>query len=598
MITRMNKYSMIIYHADVSSFLERLQELGMVDIKRESKAGDNKSRDLYDIISRYKHASKKLESVLGTIKDKSQTDYSVIDKNDTPENLLKVAEECLSNKLNWELELQQCTRESSDAKAWGDFDKEDIDKIRAIGYEPHFYVISDKKFKDAWFSEHVIHILNETGGKKYFVVLNPVGEEFRFDTPESKFPQTSCHILDARIGQLKQNIAGNNKTIEALTIVIDKFNKESEIIGSELDLYLAGTSSQKEAEGTIAIMTGFAPVDNASYVKEFLDNEGLYYITEEAAEEDNPPIKLKNNFFTRLYEPIGELYMLPKYGELDLTPYFAPFYMLFFGFCLGDIGYGIILLIGGGLAKFKYPNMRSYLNLIQFLGLGAILMATLSGTFFGAKLADILPLPDSVKSLFFSDLKMFWFAIIFGLFQIVVARIIIAVDSIIRKGWKYGMSNIGWAIVIVWGSLAYAGTMVPGLVLPKFASYLAIFGALLILFFSATEGNIFIRILKGTFSFYDVTGVFGDALSYIRLFGLATSGGILGFVVTTVAMNMISMPYVGWLFAGLFLIIGHTAVLLLSGLGAFVHPMRLTFVEFYKNAGFTGGGKAFRPLSK
>jgi len=193
---------------------------------------------------------------------------------------------------------------------------------------------------------------------------------------------------------------------------------------------------------------------------------------------------------------------------------------------------------------------------------------------------------------------MFWFAIIFGLFQIVVARIITAIDSIIRKGWKYGMSNIGWAILIVWCSFAYAGTMIPELVLPGFAKYLAIFSLILIVLFSSTEGSFIVRILKGTFSLYDITGVFGDTLSYIRLFGLATSGGILGYVVTSVAMNMVDIPYVGWLITGLVLIIGHTASLMLSSLGAFVHPMRLTFVEFYKNAGFTGGGKAFRPLIK
>ena len=94
------------------------------------------------------------------------------------------------------------------------------------------------------------------------------------------------------------------------------------------------------------------------------------------------------------------------------------------------------------------------------------------------------------------------------------------------------------------------------------------------------------------------TGIFGDMLSYIRLFGLGTAGGILGLVVNSVAMNMSGIPYVGWFFTGLMLLVGHTAVLLLNSLGAFVHPMRLTFVEFYKNAGFGGGGRAFRPLTK
>ncbi|MEN6619542.1 MAG: hypothetical protein ABFC28_08660 [Rikenellaceae bacterium] len=594
----MNKYSLIIYHADLNSFLERLQDLGMVDIKRENRAIDSHSRELYELNHRYRQVVKKLSSVLDTVNDKTQIDYSLTDKSDSPEKMLEIAEECFNNKINLEQELQQASRDRNDAMEWGAYNREDIERIRSLGYELHFYSISDKRFNSEWSSQFFIQTLNQSNGKSYFVILSPAGEEFKFNISESKFPQTSYNLLDAKIERLNDEISLNSKRIEALTGVIDTLNKRSIEIGGELDLYLANASSQKEAEGTIAILTGFAPVNEHKAVADFLDSEGIYYITEEAINEDNPPVKLKNNFFARLYEPIGELYMLPKYGELDLTPYFAPFYMLFFGFCLGDMGYGLVLLAGAGLAKFKLPKFKSYLTLVQLLGLGAVLMASLSGTFFGAKLAAILPLPDSIKALFFSELKMFWFAIIFGLVHIVFARLISAVYSIIKKGWKYGMSNIGWSIVIIWASLAYASTMVPELVLPNYVKYIGFFGALLILLFSSDERNFIVRIFKGTVSFYDITSIFGDMLSYIRLFGLATSGGILGMVVNAVAMNMLSLPYVGWLFTGLILLIGHTAVLALSSLSAFVHPMRLTFVEFYKNAGFTGGGKAFRPLSK
>ncbi|OFY41099.1 MAG: hypothetical protein A2X18_12120 [Bacteroidetes bacterium GWF2_40_14] len=598
MITRMNKYSMIIYHADLSSFLERLQNLGMVDIKRENRAVDSHSKELYEQTHRYRQIIKKLGVVRESIADKTKIDLSLVDKRKTAEELLEAAEECFNNGSLWEQELQNADRERTEAFEWGEYNREDIEKIKMLGYDMHFYSTSDKRFNQEWSSVYLIHKLNQSKGKTYFVILTPVGEDFKFDIPESKFPQTSFNLLDIKIDALQKNIESNNRRVEALTHFIELLDKRSIEVGGELDLYLANTSSQKEAEGTIAVLTGYAPINENRVVADFLDNEGVYYLSKEAVDEDNPPIKLKNNFFAKLYEPIGELYMLPKYGELDLTPYFAPFYMLFFGFCLGDMGYGLVLLVGAGLAKFKMPKMKSYLTLVQLLGLGAVIMASLSGTFFGAKLAEILPLTDSAKALFFTDLKMFWFAIIFGLVHIITARIITAIDSMIRKGWQYGMSNIGWTIVIIWASLAYAGTMVPELVLPPFAKFIGFFGALLILLFSSVEGNFFIRILKGTVSFYDITGVFGDMLSYIRLFGLATSGGILGMVVNSVAMGMLGLPYVGWLFAGLFLLIGHTAVLALSCLGAFVHPMRLTFVEFYKNAGFTGGGKAFRPLSK
>jgi len=121
---------------------------------------------------------------------------------------------------------------------------------------------------------------------------------------------------------------------------------------------------------------------------------------------------------------------------------------------------------------------------------------------------------------------MFWFAIIFGLFQIVFARLVNAVYSMKYKGWQSGMHNIGWAIVIIWATLAYAGSMNEDLKAPAFINYIGLGGLALILFFSSTEGNIFSRLMKGTFALYDITGIFGDMLSYIRLFGLGTGRGV------------------------------------------------------------------------
>ncbi|MFA5850721.1 MAG: hypothetical protein WC833_12690 [Bacteroidales bacterium] len=107
----MNKYSMIIFHSDVTSFLERLQGLGMVDIKRESKAVDTHSRSLYDLLHRYRHIIKKLSSFQESIADKSLIDYTLANKGEGAEKLLDLSEECLNNSIIWEQELQMASRE-------------------------------------------------------------------------------------------------------------------------------------------------------------------------------------------------------------------------------------------------------------------------------------------------------------------------------------------------------------------------------------------------------------------------------------------------------------------------------------------------------
>ncbi|MBQ7999225.1 MAG: hypothetical protein IJ296_07885, partial [Bacteroidales bacterium] len=385
--------------------------------------------------------------------------------------------------------------------------------------------------------------------------------------------------------------------ILALTNCIDELKQKKEKLFENLDLYLASEASQKEADETIVIFEAFAPTDIDKEVVEFLESNNVYYLMEAAKEEDNPPIKLKNNFFAKLYEPIGDLYMLPKYGELDLTVFFAPFYMLFFGLCLGDMGYGLVLIIAGLAVNFKVPKFANYGKLIAWLGLGAIIMPALNGTMFGAKIYDFIPMPQNITDMLFNDMQMFWFAILFGIFHIIFARMIQAIYCLVKKRYNAALSGFGWVIGIAWATLAYA-SMEAGFSYPAWINYIAMAGLALILFFSSDARNPFVRVFKGVTSLYDSTGVFGDILSYIRLFGLGTSGGILGFVVNSIAMNLAEVPYAGWLLMGIMLVVGHIFVLLLSCLGAFVHPLRLTFIEFYKNAGFEGGGRAYNPLKK
>ena len=119
----------------------------------------------------------------------------------------------------------------------------------------------------------------------------------------------------------------------------------------------------------------------------------------------------------------------------------------------------------------------------------------------------------------------------------------------------------------------------------------------MIVFFSNPKGNIFASIGKGIWDLYGITGIFGDVLSYIRLFALGVSSTILGYVINSMALQIKEIPYVGIILFVIFLILGHTGNILISSLGSFVHPMRLTFVEFYKNAGFEGGGKEYKPFS-
>ena len=297
------------------------------------------------------------------------------------------------------------------------------------------------------------------------------------------------------------------------------------------------------------------------------------------------------------------MFSLPAYSELDLTVFFAPFFMMFFGFCLGDAGYGLLFIIGAGLYKLKAKKeIKPYLSLIQFLGVATVIFGTISGTLFGINLIETeISLLADYKSLFLNPDKMFNLALLLGGLQIVYGLFIKAANQIKQYGFVYSLATFGWLIVIL-GSVAYT-ILSSSKIIPPHKTILHIilaFGGFFIVFFSDPEINIFSRIGKGVWDIYStLTGIFGDLLSYIRLFALGLSSAILGFVINDIALQILgASKIVGPVFFVIFLLLGHTLNILISSLGSFVHPMRLTFVEFYKNAGFKGGGEEYKPFSK
>lgn len=590
----MTKYSFVIFHKEADIFLQSLQELGVVDVTRHKRAVDTWSKERFEEIAAYNTAIKTLETLQAEAQKSGwEIPVSTVPSGDLLEQYRNATE--FSEKLS--ASLKELKAAFAEAAPWGIFRKEDFEKLRALGLIPHFHCVSEKRFNPDWETAHPLHRINTENGKVYFMTLQSEGEPFSFPEAECNFPEIPADRLTAQIEATQQELDEHRAKLLSLTQAIPQLNALKDELFSGLDLYLASNNSRKEAEQTILIFEAFAPSEIDTQVANFLEENNVYYLKEAATKEDNPPVKLKNNFFGKLYEPIGELYMLPNYGELDLTLFFAPFYMLFFGLCLGDMGYGLVLILAGLIVNFKVPKFANYGKLVAWLGLGAVIMPALNGTFFGAKLYEIFPIPSNIAELFFTDMKMFWFAIIFGLVQIVFARMLNAIYMMKTKGFTAGLGNIGWSLFIIWGAVAYA-SMEMKFSYPDWVNYVGCFALALIVGFGSFHKNIAFRLLKGAGSLYDVTGVFGDMLSYIRLFGLGTAGGILGLVVNSVAMQMSGIPYVGWFFTLLMLLIGHTAVLFLSTLGAFVHPMRLTFVEFYKNAGFEGGGRAYAPLAK
>jgi len=344
---------------------------------------------------------------------------------------------------------------------------------------------------------------------------------------------------------------------------------------------------------------------------EYLEKENVLYVKSAPdPEKEKVPILLRNKKFSEKFEMLGELYSLPKYNELDLTPFFAPFYMLFFGFCLGDAGYGILMAVVAMVARKKIKKeLKNVMMLIFFLGVSTFFFGLISGTFFGIDLyATKLPVYSSL-SIYMeargTDIneQLFNLSLILGGLQIVFGLFLKVINETIQMGWKFALSTMGWIVLIIGGGIVYALGNFTGLPAETVNILLYIvlgISGLFIFLLNHPKRNIFVNIGAGLWNTYNmVTGVLGDLLSYIRLFALGISSAILGYVFNSLAVSMSgNIPVVSIIVMVIILVIGHGINLFMSGLGSFVHPMRLTFVEFYKNAGFTGGGKQYNPFRK
>lgn len=251
------------------------------------------------------------------------------------------------------------------------------------------------------------------------------------------------------------------------------------------------------------------------------------------------------------------------------------------------------------LVKNIGASMKPILTLVQILGTSTFFCGMLTGTFFGFNLyGNDIPFFNKMRDLFFLDNQwMFNLSLILGAVQIIFGMILKAANQIIQFGLKYALSTIGWIIVLVSTALAFllGDTMPMG-----GTAHLVILGlaGVLIFLLNSPGKNIFLNIGLGLWDSYNMaTGLLGDILSYVRLFALGLSGGILASVFNSLAAGMSpDNAIVGPIVMVLIFLIGHSINMFMNILGAMVHPMRLTFVEFFKNSGYEGGGKEYKPF--
>lgn len=600
MISKMKKLAFLIYHKDYDTFLEQVRNLGVVHVVTKSQ-GEAENQDLQATIrlsARYAAAIKLLEGMNVKAADKTSGNA------DKGEQILDKLEALQQHDAETNHRIQAIEKEITAMEPWGDFKTESLKRLRDAGYEVGFYICSDKVYDEEWETQYHAVVINHIGSKVYFVTVTPVTETVPLDVESAKIADRSLSEIIQEKEKLDAERAETENAMKELAENSIPDLKAAQVRTSQLvDFDKVKLSADSLAGNKLMLLEGWAPAENAQQLNDFLKSSEVYYEISDPVPGDNVPIQLNNKGFFKLFEPIMKLYMLPKYNELDLTPFFAPFFMLFFGLCLGDTGYGLFILLGISgyrlIAKSISPSMKPILTLVQLLGLSTAICGLLTGTCFGFNLYDInAPFIQKMKEVIMLDnQQMFNLSLILGAIQIIFGMTLKAVNQAIQFGFKYAISTIGWLLVLVSTAVAFAA---PGVMAMGGTLHLAILavGGLMVYLFNSPGKNIFLNIGLGLWDTYNMaTGLLGDILSYVRLFALGLSGGILAGVFNSLAVgmspdNVIAGPIV----MVLIFVIGHSINIFMNVLGAMVHPMRLTFVEFFKNSGYEGGGKEYKPF--
>ncbi len=325
-------------------------------------------------------------------------------------------------------------------------------------------------------------------------------------------------------------------------------------------------------------------------------------------EDEVPPTILKNPRWAHPYEPLTNLYGAPGYGGIDPTVFFAPFFFLFFGMCLSDGGYGLVFACIFLWLFHAYRiegEKRKFFSLLFWGSVSAVVVGALTGSWLGDMFEQfpflnfMVPLKESLVVLnpMNDPISFLILSLILGVVQVLFGLGIAMVRNIQEKDYIAAAGDQGGWMALIVGLILVglgAGGFVPPVVL-LLGKLLAALGAILLV---ATQGRekegIVRKIVSGVLSLYNVTSFLGDILSYSRLLALGLATAAVAMIINTLTVLVSGIPYVGWVFAIILFLGGHTFSLAVNALGAFVHSLRLQYVEFFSKF-FTASGRFFQP---
>jgi V/A-type H+-transporting ATPase subunit I len=581
-------------------------------LQRLSTSPDSVSKDGLREFSDAKNATRLMENALESERELSNVDSTIRDLRQKKEELQPFEDFNIPLSLLIPGEKTEILISRLDQDAYKQLENAKVSELVHVG---RIRGGEEEKQRIPAYLEYTVY---------FFIIYHiDAREEVQFLERDYRFEPLALQMVDKKPVQL---IEEYEKEIQELEKTRKEIMARSQELASELRAlkyysdYLQielEKETQKEKffyTEKVFVINGWIKERDLPKLRKVVDGNGEAFVSEVAKDDDDStPVAYRNNPVVSPFEIIVNLYSPPHHKEVDPTPVLMPFYALFFGICLTDAGYGLVValiaLVGMLLIKQKTP-FRKFLSMFFILGAVTFVIGALIGSVFGINF-DMLPqnlvwLREARYKIMIFDsgkevLKLFALSLALGVLHL-IAGYLIKIFILIRSGdWVEAVcEHLPWIFLLL--------APVPKILIGRmpeheptlnliFYGLLALWALILLFFSERSSWNPVKRIGKGIFTLYGVSGVLADVLSYSRLLALGLATGVIAGVMNTLAGMVREIPIIGIIgFVGV-LLIGHIFNLFISGLSAFVHSIRLQFMEFFTKF-YTGGGELLQPFSE
>jgi len=637
MIVPMKKVSLIIKGDKKIETLKKLRKMGILHIEIEEGSGEK--------LVQLKEQIALFEGAIFTLEETKQKNAEV--KEASTEEAVEIANEIHTlseEKKELAAKLLALEVELERVKKWGDIDPQTVAELSENGIEIAFYEASKTVYDGLGESVKTICLENTKSSVKF--VLVKTGAEGEKEVIESlnsfrfELPEISTNEMKEKIEELKGRMGEIDSKIISYAGYIKSFKKAIKACDKDVEFEIYATGMMNEslsADGDLSVsyFTAYVEEDNIDDLKKVAKENSWGLIIEEPTEEDNVPTKLKNNKFVSLIYPLTDfLGTVPGYFEYDISAWFLGFILIFFGMIFGDGGYGLIVTAVAAIPIIKSIASKKKVQptflLVALFGLSTILWGMVTCTWFGLA-PEQLPgwlkalsvpfisnvyadkiwvpfwMPEGVGLTTAQNLQIFCFTL--AILQMGVAHAKGAIRT--RKSLKM-LGDIGSILqfvgmyyvvlsLVVNAKVFPLSLVISGIPVGLIAIGFIAVGFVLSFVFSNYEGNIVQSILASLADIVSVllgiVNVFGDIVSYIRLWAVGLAGAAISATVNDLAGPLFG-KFAFMIVAIIILVFGHGLNMILNVLSVIVHGIRLNTLEFSSHLGMSWSGHKFKPFEE